>query len=72
MSPCRKVGALLMQSHLRHPEGLRARGATSYWSAWPRLQVEAFRSVLNNTSNELRLLQQHVEEKKGAVLVQKG
>ena len=36
------------------------------------LQVDAFRDVLNNTSNEVRMLQQHVEEQKGEVLVKKG
>ena len=36
------------------------------------VQVDAFRDVLNETSNDLRLLEQHVAEKKGDVLVQKG
>lgn len=36
------------------------------------MQVEAFREVLANSSNELRLLQQHVEEQKSDALVQKG
>lgn len=36
------------------------------------VQVEAFRNVLNETSNDLRLLEQHAAEKKGDILVQKG
>lgn len=47
-------------------------GVCQSTSIWPCLQVDAFRDVLNNASNEVRLLQQHVERQQGGVLVQKG